>query len=79
MQEQQWNEIIDLQFNDVFYCTPAAPRQMVAQGSGGAIISMAGATAVQGMFGAANGQRPKACASRPPGVGRFNCGRMEFV
>jgi NAD(P)-dependent dehydrogenase (short-subunit alcohol dehydrogenase family) len=35
-----WRRMIDIQLNGVFFCSQAAGRQMVAQGSGGVIINI---------------------------------------
>lgn len=54
MEEQQWNDVVDVQLSGVFNCVQPAARQMVAQGNGGTIINMAGSTGVRGMYGQAN-------------------------
>ena len=36
----QWDEVIDANLRSAFLCTQAAARQMVAQGSGGAIVNI---------------------------------------
>jgi NAD(P)-dependent dehydrogenase (short-subunit alcohol dehydrogenase family) len=37
---EDWRRMIDIQLNGVFFCSQAAGRQMVAQGSGGVIINI---------------------------------------
>ncbi|MCK1711709.1 SDR family oxidoreductase [Bradyrhizobium sp. 143] len=54
MEEEQWNAVIDVQLSGVVHCTQHAARQMISQGSGGAIINMFGATGFCGMYGHAN-------------------------
>jgi len=37
---EDWRRMIDIQLNGVFFCSQAAGRQMVAQGSGGVIVNI---------------------------------------
>src|SRR5258708_3940075 len=41
MTEEQWSRVLDVTLNGTFRCTRAALRQMVAQGSGGAVVNNA--------------------------------------
>ena len=43
-----WNSVIDVNLNGVFYTLRAATRQMVAQGDGGTLVLTASGTAIQG-------------------------------
>jgi NAD(P)-dependent dehydrogenase (short-subunit alcohol dehydrogenase family) len=52
MTEQDWHEVISTDLDAVFACTKAAATQMVAQGTGGSIISLAGGAGMFGMAGA---------------------------
>lgn len=40
MSPAQWDEMIDANLRSVFLCTQAAAKQMIAQGTGGAIINI---------------------------------------
>ena len=50
---EDWNRVLDVNLNGVFYTLRAATRQMVEQGEGGSLILTASGTAIQG---AARGQ-----------------------
>ena len=50
---EDWNRVIDVNLNGVFYTLRAATKQMVKQGEGGSLILTASGTAIQG---AAKGQ-----------------------
>ncbi len=41
MTDQQWSAVLDVTLNGTFRCTRAALRQMVAQGTGGAVVNNA--------------------------------------
>ena len=41
MTDEQWSRVLDVTLNGTFRCTRAALRQMVAQGSGGAVVNNA--------------------------------------
>jgi NAD(P)-dependent dehydrogenase (short-subunit alcohol dehydrogenase family) len=41
MSESEWDAVIDANLRSVFLCTQAAAKQMMAQGSGGAIVNIA--------------------------------------
>lgn len=41
MSEAEWHEVLDANLLSVFLCTQAAARQMIAQGTGGAIVNIA--------------------------------------
>jgi NAD(P)-dependent dehydrogenase (short-subunit alcohol dehydrogenase family) len=40
MSVEAWDEVLDADLKSVFLCTQAAARQMIAQGSGGAIVNI---------------------------------------
>ncbi|MBI2857565.1 MAG: SDR family oxidoreductase [Chloroflexi bacterium] len=54
MTEEQWDSVIGVQLKGVFNCTSVAVKQMLKQGRGGRIITMAGAAGVRGMYANAN-------------------------
>jgi NAD(P)-dependent dehydrogenase (short-subunit alcohol dehydrogenase family) len=41
MSPQEWDAVVDANLRSVFLCTQAASRQMIAQGSGGAVVNIA--------------------------------------
>lgn len=41
MDEQEWDDVINANLRSTFLCTQAVAKQMIAQGSGGAIINIA--------------------------------------
>lgn len=41
MTPEQWDEVVDSNLRNVFLCTQAAARRMLAQGDGGAIVNIA--------------------------------------
>jgi 3-oxoacyl-[acyl-carrier protein] reductase len=41
MTDEEWSRVLDVTLNGTFRCTRAALRQMVAQGSGGAVVNNA--------------------------------------
>jgi glucose 1-dehydrogenase len=51
--EEDWDRVIDVNLKGVFLCSQAAARQMVAQGDGGCIITIASIMAQVGAAGAA--------------------------
>ena len=46
--EEEWDRVMDVDLKGVFLCARAAARQMVEQGNGGRIISMASAAGLKG-------------------------------
>lgn len=55
MSEEDWDEALAIKLRGTFLGSRAAARRMLAQGGGGRIINMAGATGVTGVAGNANG------------------------
>lgn len=45
--DDDWRDTIDVNLSSAFYCARAASKQMVAQGGGGVIISVASGTALR--------------------------------
>lgn len=80
MEEEQWNAVIDVQLNGVFHCTQHAARQMVSQGSGGAIINVC--SALQASVACTDTQitqQQKRPSSPRREVGPLSCGRTIFA
>lgn len=44
----EWNRVVDIDMTGVFLCAREAAKQMIAQGNGGRIISMASAAGLRG-------------------------------
>jgi NAD(P)-dependent dehydrogenase (short-subunit alcohol dehydrogenase family) len=49
--EEEWNKVISTELTGIFTCCRAAAEQMIAQGSGGQIIIIAGGAGIYGLPG----------------------------
>lgn len=46
MSEEEWDQVLDANLRSTFLCTQAAARQMIRQGSGGAVVNIASIEAI---------------------------------
>jgi NAD(P)-dependent dehydrogenase (short-subunit alcohol dehydrogenase family) len=56
---EEWNKVIGVNLNGVFYCCKHAIRQFEKQGTGGSIVNMGSISAMVGLY-----EQPVYCASK---------------
>lgn len=60
MDEEQWDQVIQVHLKGTFLCTQTIVRQMIAQGGGGRIVNTTSVSGMLGNFGQANYAAAKA-------------------
>lgn len=60
MDEEQWDQVIQVHLKGTFLCTQTVARQMIAQGGGGRIVNTTSVSGMLGNFGQSNYAAAKA-------------------